>query len=944
MSLPSSQELMLPVLAVLADGATLSTREINDRVAVSLRLSDADLAHLLRSGRQTLFYNRAGWAKYYLVRAKLLRQPKRGLYEITDSGRRVLSSRVDAISRSGLEPSTSCSQSRERLSGSRDSPVATDKDTLAPRLPSAATRGVRRGAPDVVQGALLEGKAVDGEHAARRKSAFEKSLPIGTPVPAGWATRHWHSKSTIRVVKPKSVAELFEDRVWRLLRDIGASHLSTRDFTLHLQLDPEHAVTKRPDVVAVESDKAFIVECHTAQEPASRSMRSRIAELASYKSAMRKALKRILGASSLECIFVVATEGIRWSRSDLDYAASDPIQVHIWTEQDVNGLAELARIAGEGAKYQVYSHVLFGKKVKALRTRLPALRSRMGGHEYFSMIMHPEDLLKIAFVHRRTPTTRVVDVADSYQRMIRPSRLRAIERFIDKERGFFPGSVIVNFTRDVRVDFMEAAPEADDSSAVKPVTLTLPPYYGCAHIIDGQHRLYGYADLDARTSETIPVVAFRDLDVALQARIFVDINQNQKSVPSDVLWDLYEDLYADSQDEMQQRKYCVSAIAKRLERESTSPICSRIVLPSEGRKADPHTRNLTLTAVCASIEREGLVNRSRQLLFDSDYATTSEFAYQRIARFLEIIRDGAGQQWERGDDHYVCTSASMYVYMGILRDIAANLEADEKASLVKFERQVRLWMQPVVKHLATIDDRVAGDYRGPGGAGKGTSRVRATLTTLIAEKHPGFRSRLLECGEFGADRSEVSESTDPERLRLLAQPEGAKLEFKASLSIDLRNFLCGNGQLQRQPRLVNEALKEIVALLNSEGGHLVLGVLEPSRFDRPDAERLSAFPPSPNGMRVCGINLEYNQHGWDSYSTRLIELVESHIGPQPFYNGWIDVRRIEFKGKDVAVVALGRATSAQYLDKTEMYVRIGSHTRKLEGRDIVSYCTQHGLS
>lgn len=132
--------------------------------------------------------------------------------------------------------------------------------------------------------------------------------------------------------------------------------------------------------------------------------------------------------------------------------------------------------------------------------------------------------------------------------------------------------------------------------------------------------------------------------------------------------------------------------------------------------------------------------------------------------------------------------------------------------------------------------------------------------------------------------------------------------------------------------------------MNTEGGHLVLGVLEPSRFNHPDQEKLDDFPASSNGMRVCGIELEYNQHGWDSYSVRLIELIETRIGHDCFYNGWVNISRVAFQGRDIAVVALGRATKAQYLNGNEMYVRIGAHTRKLEGPDVVTYCTQHGLS
>lgn len=949
MAVPDYQSLMLPVLRAAEDSKTYTTSEVNHRVASALSLTASDLAEMLPSGRQKLFYNRIGWAKYYLVQAGLLKQPQRAYYSITDQGRKVLGTNLDRITSEYLQQFPAYQEFRKR--SSRSKIIITEIGEAGGSTETSSDRASalpgRRGEPanQVVRGALLDGKELQDERVRRRKNVFEKSIPVGTPIPEGWTTKPWPSKSTVRIVKSKGLSEEFEDRVWLLLRDLGVTRLCTHNFALGLQLDPQHRISKQLDVVAIESDKAFVVECHTADPPCSRSMRSRVAELASYKDAIRTALKGLLGTRSLECIFVVATDGVRWSRSDLDYAESDSVQIQVWTEEDVQGLVDLTKIAGEGAKYQIYSHVLFDKRVKALKTKVPALRGEMGGHEYFSMIMHPEDLLRIAFVHRRTRSTRAVDVSDSYQRMIQPSRIRAIERFICDEGGFFPGSVIVNFTRDVRVDLLGTAGDtASYSTGGRPVVLTLPPYYGCARIIDGQHRLYGFADLAARESETIPVVAFRDLEASVQARIFVDINQNQKSVASDILWDLYEDLYAGSKDEIQQRKYCVSAVAKQLNIDPASPLHDRILIPKEGRKADKRTRNLSLTSICASIERESLLNKSRQLLFHLDYDATIGFAYERICRFLAIIREQLAPQWDRGDDHYVCTSASMYVYMGILRDVVSNLEADEKTSLPKFDRQVRTWIQPMVDRLAQLDDAGAAAYRSAGGAAQGTRTVRAELTALIAAAHPGFRSRLLEAAGKESGDDTTPEPSDTKLLRLLQQPEGAKLEFKGSLSLDLKNYLCGDGQLRRQEKLIDESvMKEIVAFLNSEGGHLVIGVIEPSRFDSADPQKLESFPSCPNGMAACGIGLEYSQHGWDGYSTRLIELIETRIGTDPFYNGWIEVRRIQFCGKDLAVIALGKASRAQYLNSSEMFVRIGSHTRKLVGPDIVTYCTQHGL-
>ena len=58
--------------------------------------------------------------------------------------------------------------------------------------------------------------------------------------------------------------------------------------------------------------------------------------------------------------------------------------------------------------------------------------------------------------------------------------------------------------------------------------LHIPKRYRSAYIIDGQHRLYGYSDSLYAETNTIPVVAFVDLERSEQIKLFMDINENQK--------------------------------------------------------------------------------------------------------------------------------------------------------------------------------------------------------------------------------------------------------------------------------------------------------------------------------------------------------------------------------------------------------------------------------
>src|SRR5579884_2606651 len=91
MAIPDFQTLMLPVL----ESASLGEVRISDvveKLAKKFRLTPAESAELLPSGKQTTMANRVHWAKAYLGKARLIEPTRRGHFRITDRGRDVLGS------------------------------------------------------------------------------------------------------------------------------------------------------------------------------------------------------------------------------------------------------------------------------------------------------------------------------------------------------------------------------------------------------------------------------------------------------------------------------------------------------------------------------------------------------------------------------------------------------------------------------------------------------------------------------------------------------------------------------------------------------------------------------------------------------------------------------------------------------------------------------------
>ncbi|MEO0645888.1 MAG: restriction endonuclease [Cyanobacteria bacterium J06650_10] len=97
MTIPDYQSIMLPLLSFAGDQHEHSLRETIDTLGDEFSLSESERHELLPSGRQATFDNRVGWARTYLKKAGLLESTRRGYYQITDRGIKVLNDKPDAI-------------------------------------------------------------------------------------------------------------------------------------------------------------------------------------------------------------------------------------------------------------------------------------------------------------------------------------------------------------------------------------------------------------------------------------------------------------------------------------------------------------------------------------------------------------------------------------------------------------------------------------------------------------------------------------------------------------------------------------------------------------------------------------------------------------------------------------------------------------------------------
>ncbi len=89
MPIPDYQALMLPLLKRAALGE-VRVLDAEKQMGEEFGLTPDERAQLLPSGKQRVLHNRAHWAKFYLMKAGLVRFPRRGTFVATDNGRELL--------------------------------------------------------------------------------------------------------------------------------------------------------------------------------------------------------------------------------------------------------------------------------------------------------------------------------------------------------------------------------------------------------------------------------------------------------------------------------------------------------------------------------------------------------------------------------------------------------------------------------------------------------------------------------------------------------------------------------------------------------------------------------------------------------------------------------------------------------------------------------------
>ena len=579
----------------------------------------------------------------------------------------------------------------------------------------------------------------------RSTSQAARDILVGQKVSEGWRVAKEFRTST-RLERDKPLDERLEDELWVLMAAMGFSRMSSgRIFKANLDGTP-----RQLDSVAVDDESVVIVESTQAGERTSKSMRALVEKVASWRNSQRaySLFRTHFQNRDLQVAFVIATRRIEWRQNDLRRAQDHNIIVI--RDEQIDYFDLLVARLKYAARYQFLAHVCRDKEVPGLKLNVPATKAQIGNKIFYSCLVRPADLLKIAYVSHKASAN--LESMETYQRFVTPKRLREIARFIDGADfvGTFPTNVVLNLhSKKIRFDKRETFGQVQVGS------LYLPNLYGSAFVVDGQHRLFGYAHSHrAKNKEdktTFSVLAYENLDIQLEAQMFVDINSEQKQVAKGLLDELKATLHRDAPDFTSRTAALVSKLVQDLNRQAESRLRGRVKLTGDRSSA---IRCLSITQLADPILGHQLFGEVRKggqevpgPLSDSNKGTFEgheEKGQECLQKLFNCIAETSPRQYALGSSRggYLWTNIGVRPLIGVFAAALRFVAGQQRLKLdmypaAQFMPQVCDLVKPVALYFERGDRDDAQAFRDRTGM-KGVTKNEFEMMRIIRAQVPEF--------------------------------------------------------------------------------------------------------------------------------------------------------------------------------------------------------------
>jgi len=645
-----------------------------------------------------------------------------------------------------------------------------------------------------------------------------------------------HKTKLNKLIKTSQKGLRFESEFGCFMLLLDPTAQSERPFKIKLRSGIDYQI----DVLSIYDEVVVVTECKEGENHNIPDEIYRITENAGeISNILRKSIK---GEKRKNFVFILAYCDKIPSVPHFNKAKR--ARISLIDRKILESYLNLAQNLKKYSRDIIFSDWLKGKPIKMLpqkSTFIPTTKGLFGNVECYNFLMSPFYLKKLCYVHRRHIQHTLEKKGITYQRLIKHKKIKEIRKFLNDGR-FFPSSVLINF--DESINFQPSADRPGDIEKHNPnITngwLTLPKKHGCAIVIDGQHRIFGYSGLDELSKEhSLSVIAFSKLDYDLQAKLFAEINENQTPINKDVLWDLYEDILPESE-----IKYKVSTIVKKLNRQSTF-FKGKIFIPSESTKSRKYYP-LYMNRVCQAIV-------GQKYLFKQLLEYDDEKYFNIIDRYFSqlLVDTNIREDWEQTERSFVKSNNGLHILSMVLNtfyDFILRLGIDTKYIEKKY----------LLEKLDEFTSIVAKAVNG-----LGFKDLRGSLkSSADASKKEMSNKLIIKAGEYSSTFKEISKNV------YLQYAEGKHHEFKEFLYYDEKNEIYSDEYFH------DAILGTISAYINAKcSGDLWIGVTD--------------------DKKKVGLNFELNDKFKNS-SDEMIKFIENKIETSLITSGF-DKHNIEIE-------------------------------------------------
>ena len=580
----------------------------------------------------------------------------------------------------------------------------------------------------------------------KRMSLHEFMTVLPKQIPdmeaAGWIVDLRNRKSA-RMRKPKPHDLAFADRVWAAFAKLQFT-LMNKGRTFEIRYDNSPGETQIFNVFAADDEVVLIIMCRSSESVRKSLFKKEIESIEVQRRGIIREIRHAFPDHKVKFILAINNFGI----SVQTVQRMEQAEIILMDEEVIEYYISLADHLGSAARYQLLGSLFAGTKIPNLDPEVVAIEAHLGGHKYYSFSIEPERLLKVAYILHRHKANK--NLMPTYQRLIKKARLKGVAQFVENG-GYFPNSLILSLDAGGRGPRFD--PFAKQLGGTRAGILHLPQTFRAAYVIDGQHRLYGYAESSRASSDLIPVVAFVNLQQSDQVKLFMQINENQQAVPKNLRNTLNADLLWQSSDLREQIKALKLQIAQQLGEDKSSPLYGRVII---GENLKSAKRCLTIDAISRGVGGGNFLGQFTKLEVkyqgtfyrgsnDATYGPLFEFLIRGLAYFAEGLDTQFGLGSAEGGFVFINTGVESLIR--ILSDVVDHLvtvkgyDPRQVAPSLLFDDAVP-YLASVMTMLGSLDATQGLEFRQMYGSGASTKYWRR-LQQTIHVAHPDFNPPKL---------------------------------------------------------------------------------------------------------------------------------------------------------------------------------------------------------